>query len=131
MSAVAAAWLCRERPTLVYLSGPPSYIEREIGTAVIEQGIDHLLGVIEKTGCRVIMDHHAVRDLGYERRFRRLLATGRVMTAAAWLGVDEAPLERRRRELWSGTRKPPAKAPAPRATMTRTPRTSTKGGRLP
>jgi predicted metallo-beta-lactamase superfamily hydrolase len=65
LSAVAAAWLIHQRPTLVYLAGPPSYIEREVGTAVIERGIDNLLRVIDATGCRVIMDHHAVREAAF------------------------------------------------------------------
>src|SRR5439155_146616 len=62
LSPVAAAYLIAERPTLLYLSGPPSYIERDVGTAVIERGIDNLLRIVGVTGCRVIMDHHALRD---------------------------------------------------------------------
>src|SRR5260370_31403426 len=30
LSAVAAAWLIQQRPTLLYLSGPPSYVERDL-----------------------------------------------------------------------------------------------------
>ena len=40
---------------------------RQIGTAVIDRGIEHLLRIIDQTGCRVIMDHHAVRDAAYPR----------------------------------------------------------------
>src|SRR5439155_27119121 len=36
LSPVAAAYLVQERPTLLYLSGPPSYIERDVGASVIE-----------------------------------------------------------------------------------------------
>ena len=138
LSAVAAGWLIRERPTLLYLAGPPAYIERDVGTAVIERGIDNLLRVIDATGCRVIMDHHAVRDAAFGARFARLWSTGRVITAAAHLGVEVAALESRRRQLWTAvTRKPPARTagPAPtrpstRATIDR-PRRIAKGGRLP
>ena len=52
-------------------------------------------------GCRVIMDHHAVRDDGYRERFRRLWDTGRVVTAAGFLGLPDAALEARRRSLWT------------------------------
>jgi uncharacterized protein len=134
MSPVVAAYLVQERPTLVYLSGPPSYIEHEIGTPLIDRAIDNLLRVIDRTGCRVIMDHHAVRDVAFESRFERLWKTGRVMTAARWLGVAESTLERSRRHLWAGTRKPPAAAPRTgisRATMARTVARSVKGGRVP
>jgi predicted metallo-beta-lactamase superfamily hydrolase len=139
LSAVAAGWLIRERPTLVYLAGPPAYIEREVGTAVIERGIDNLLRVIDATGCRVIMDHHAVRDAAFGARFERLWATGRVVTAAAHLGLEPSPLESRRRQLWTAVaRKAPARsagAPARSATPAGAPPTASrirriaKGGR--
>jgi hypothetical protein len=55
----------------------------------------------------VIFDHYALRDAGYPERFRRLWETGRVVTAAGFLGLADAPLEARRLELWPGRRKPP------------------------
>jgi predicted metallo-beta-lactamase superfamily hydrolase len=130
LSAVAAAYLVRQRPTLLYLSGPPSYIESELGAPVIEQGIDHLLRVVTATGCRVIMDHHALRDARFASRFARLWETGRVTTAAGYLGLPVAPLESRRAALWAGQRKPAAKAGAERATIARRPRKFAKGGDL-
>jgi len=115
LSGVAAAWLIQQRPTLVYLAGPPSYIEREVGTAVIERGIDHLLRVIETTGCRVIMDHHAVREAAFGARFERLWSTKRVVTAAEHLGLPITALESQRRQLWTAVARKPAtgvRAPA-------------------
>lgn len=128
LSTVAMAYLLQERPTLLYLAGPPSYIERDVGTALIDRGIDNLLTIIERTGCRVIMDHHAVRDVRAAERFARLWDTRRVTTAAGYLGVPEAALESRRAVLSASARKPPARAGTSRAIMTRTPRKSAKGG---
>jgi len=128
LSAVAAAYLIRERPTLLYLSGPPSYIERELGTALIDRGIDNLLRVVEATGCRAIMDHHALRDARFGERFARLWETGRVLTAAGYLGVPEAALESRRERAWACVRKPGATSPGPRGMITRAPRRLAKGG---
>ena len=133
LSGVAAGWLMQQRPTLLYLAGPPSYIEREIGAALIERGIDNLLRVIDATGCRVIMDHHAVRDAAFEARFARLWSTGRVVTAAAHLGLPVNALENRRHQLWAAMRKPPVRAgvtPAARATISRNRRLA-QGGRTP
>jgi predicted metallo-beta-lactamase superfamily hydrolase len=109
LSPVATAYLVRERPTLLYLSGPPSYIEGTVGRALIDHGIDNLLRILDATGCRVIMDHHALRDARAASRFSRLWDTGRVLTAAAYLGVADAPLEARRAQLWTALRKPPVK----------------------
>jgi predicted metallo-beta-lactamase superfamily hydrolase len=111
MSAVAAAYLIRERPNLLYLSGPPAYIESQIGRAIIDEGIAHLTRVVEATGCRVIMDHHAVRDAAYPERFRRLWESGQVVTAAGYLGLADAALEAGRRALWARRRKPPVRMP--------------------
>jgi hypothetical protein len=111
LSAVATAYLVRERPTLLYLAGPPAYLERQLGTALIDRGVDNLLRIIDATGCRVIMDHYALRDRDYEERFRRLWETGRVATAAGFLGVPESPLESRRPRLWAAERKGPVRMP--------------------
>jgi hypothetical protein len=129
LSPVAAAYLAQEKPSLIYLAGPPSYVEHEIGAATIDRGIGHLLRLIDRTGCRVIMDHHAVRDLDFETRFAKLWDTGRVVTAATYLGLPDASLERRRHREWAATRKPAARVEEPRATMARTRRKSARGGR--
>jgi len=126
---VAAAYLIRERPTLLYVSGPVSYLERDVGHDAIERAIDQLVRVMDATGCRVIMDHHALRDAGFAERFARLWETGRVVTAAEHLGLDTSPLESRRNRAWAAARKPPARARVPRAKMDdRTPRRFAKGG---
>jgi predicted metallo-beta-lactamase superfamily hydrolase len=133
---VAAAYIVRQRPTLLYLAGPPSYVEREVGAVVIERGVDHLLRIVETTGCRVIMDHHALRDAAWRERFKRLWETGRVTTAAGYLGIAEAALETRRAELWGRVRKPlaasgrasTARKPWPRVSSQPTKRKFLKGG---
>jgi predicted metallo-beta-lactamase superfamily hydrolase len=128
LSSVAAAWLIRQRPTLLYLSGPPSYVEREVGTSVIDRAVDNLRRVLDATGCRVIMDHHAVRDPRFSTRFERLWRTGRVVTAAEHLGVAAQPLEARRDQLWAAVRKPPVKVTPSRPAAARATRHSVRGG---
>ena len=108
LSPVAAAYLIRERPNLLYLSGPPAYLEKTIGSALIERGVESLLRIVEATGCRAILDHHAIRAQDYRERLGRLWETGRVSTAAEFLGLADAPLEARRGELWRARRKAPA-----------------------
>jgi len=83
---------------------------------------------MDATGCRVIMDHHALRDPGFSTRFERLWSTGRVVTAAEHLGVKTTALEAGRRRLWSSVRKAPAAARAPGAMLGRTPRTFARRG---
>ena len=133
LSAVAAAWVIQQRPTLLYLSGPPSYIERDLPAGAVQRGMDNLQRVLDATGCRVIMDHHALRDPAFASRFESLWSTGRVVTAAAHLGIDATPLEANRRALWGETRKPPVPVRRPAragegAIMTRATRTSARKG---
>jgi predicted metallo-beta-lactamase superfamily hydrolase len=128
-SPVAAAYLVQQRPTLLYLSGPASYLERDLGREAIERAIDQLARVVDATGCRVIMDHHALRDPRFADRFARLWATGRVVTAAGYLGLADAPLESRRNRAWASARKPPTRVREPRAKiLDSTSRKSAKGG---
>jgi len=103
-SPVATAYLIRERPHLLYLSGPPTYLERHVGTEVVERGIENLLSIIQETGCRVILDHHALRDPRHTARLERLYETGKVVSAAGYLGLAERLLEARRNVLWQEAR---------------------------
>jgi len=123
LSPVAAAYLERERPSLLYLSGPPIGEEARLGRAAIEAAIDHLLRIVDRTGCRVILDHYALRDARYPERLARLWETGRVLTAAGYLGLADAPLEARRTAPAGARRKPPAAVSAPRLNRFGAPRT--------
>jgi hypothetical protein len=109
VSTVATAYLIRERPHLVYLSGPPAYLEKQLGPAQIDQAIDNLRRLIGATGCRVIMDHYALRGLAWRERFASLWETRNATTAAGYLAQAETPLEAMRALLWSRRRKPSAK----------------------
>lgn len=120
LSGVATAYLVRERPHLLYLSGPPSYLEKQLGRDIIERAIENLRRVIDATGCRVIMDHYALRDADWRERFARLWEGNRVVTAAGYLGLAETMLEANRHRLWASKRKPPAKIEGDRTGVRRT-----------
>jgi hypothetical protein len=99
-SAVVTAYILRERPDLVYLSGPATYLEAHVGRDAVRHALENLLRLVSETGCRVIVDHHAVRDRRYRERLGPAFATGRVVTVAEYLGCPEACLEARRPQLW-------------------------------
>lgn len=104
-SSVTTAYLLRERPDLLYLSGPPVYLESQVGGDTVRQGVENLLRIVNETGCRVIVDHHAVRDRRYRERLGPLFETGRVVTAAEFLGQREQCLEMYRPALWARHRR--------------------------
>jgi len=111
ISPVVTAYLIRERPHLLYLSGPPTYLERQVGSRPIEEGIANLLRIIDATGCRVIVDHHALRDSRHRERLARIWETGKAVTAASHLGLSDACLEASRHVLWAEQKKPGARIP--------------------
>ena len=103
LSPVAAAYLERERPTVLYLSGPPAYLEAQVGRAADRAG--------DRAAAADHRPHGLPRDPGPPRPARRaaipsasgaLWETGRVVTAAGFLGLADEPLEARRRS--SGAR---------------------------
>src|SRR6266545_4108424 len=71
-NALWSALVIQQRPTTLYLSGPPSYLEREVGTAAIDRSVANLRRILDATDCRVIMDHYALRDPRFSLRFERL-----------------------------------------------------------
>jgi predicted metallo-beta-lactamase superfamily hydrolase len=104
-SPVATAYLLRERPDLVYLSGPPTYLQGQVGHDVVQRGIDNLVRLVGETGCRVIVDHHAVREPRFRERLASAFDTGRVVTVAGYLGRRDECLEARRAALWARRRR--------------------------
>jgi uncharacterized protein len=104
-SPVATAYLLRERPDLVYLSGPPTYLQGQVGYDVVQRGIDNLVRLVGETGCRVIVDHHAVREPRFRERLAQAFETGRVVTAAEYVGRRDECLEARRAALWARRRR--------------------------
>jgi uncharacterized protein len=104
-SPVATGYLLRERPDLVYLSGPPTYLQGQVGYDVVQRGIENLIRLVGETGCRVILDHHAVREPRFRERLAQAFATGQVVTAAQYLGRRDECLEARRAALWARHRR--------------------------
>ncbi len=105
ISPVATTYLLRERPDLLYLSGAPTYLEAQVGKEAIRRGTDNLLRIVSETGCRVILDHYAMRDRRARQHLEAVFRTGRVVTAAEFLGHREECLEARRPELWARRRR--------------------------
>ena len=52
----------------------------------MQRGIDNLVRLVGETGCQVIVDHHAVREPRFRERLAQAFDTGRVVTAAEYLG---------------------------------------------
>ena len=101
VSLRATRALIKWNPDLLYMDGPPSYmLGYKFSRRDLEKAEENLAGIIKETGCDVILDHHLLRDLKYRERFKKVYKTGKVKTAAEYTGMENNPLEARRKELY-------------------------------
>lgn len=97
----AANWIIEAKPDLLIMDGPPTYfMGYRFSKRNLEKSKKNLLRIINETGCEVILDHHILRDPKYLERFREVYDTGKVKSAAEYLGRRNRFYEMRRKELW-------------------------------
>jgi len=98
--------IIRERPNLLFLGGPPSYlVPGSVTRENLERAIESIMEItaVVKT---TIVDHHLMRDANWkeeiEGAFMVAKMTGNTLTSAAeFTGAHIGLLEARRRELYS------------------------------
>lgn len=97
----AADWIVEAKPNLLIIDGPPTYfLGYKFSVENMGRAKANLLRIIKETGCETILEHHLLRDLKYKERFAEVYRTGKVATAAEYLGQENNLLEMRRKELW-------------------------------
>jgi len=92
----AIEWIIEKNPDLLITGGPPTYLGKR-AEGSWETGVKNLNEIIRETNAEVILDHHIVRDKRYPQFFEELEETPK--TFAAYLKVEDKPLEAYRREL--------------------------------
>ncbi|MFA4662444.1 MBL fold metallo-hydrolase [Pyrococcus kukulkanii] len=92
----AIEWIIEKNPDVIFAGGPPTYLTHRVGN-VRDIGIRNINRIIAETNAELIIDHHVVRDKGYEKFFEEL--DKRPLTFAEFLGKESAPLEAYRKEL--------------------------------
>ncbi|MET1159944.1 MAG: hypothetical protein ABWW65_03195 [Thermoprotei archaeon] len=108
ISRQALEYIVSVNPTLLIISGPPTYFEGyKMDPQHIREGFTNLLKIVESLRERstVVVDHHLLRDLNYYDKLRDIIEIARlrnisVLTAAEYMGLDVRPLEAMRKQLW-------------------------------
>jgi len=103
MSREALKFIESVRPSLLFISGPPTYFAGfKVPREEVERGLEGLVEAASHVEELVVADHHFARDLEYPRLLREVsAAAGRpVVSAAEYMGVPYEPLEALRRHLW-------------------------------
>jgi len=99
----ARDYIVDEMPDILIMDGPPSYfLGWKFSQANLKKAESNLMEIMEKTDCRLILDHHLLRDLKYRQRMKSLyeIYGDRISTFAEWNGMENNLLEARRKELW-------------------------------
>jgi len=107
MTDTGLDFIMRENPDLIFIGGPPTYMEKwRVDIEHIEKAINNLTSILSNVKAKVIvLDHHTLRDLNYKDRLKSLYdkarsLSKRLITAAEYLGVPVEPLEAMRKKLW-------------------------------
>lgn len=105
MSDEALNWLLSVKPSLVFISGPPTYFAGyKVPREEVDKGLHNLKVLAEKLprGSIIVADHHMARDLEYPNYLVRIASetNARITSAAEFMGLPYEPLEALRKQLW-------------------------------
>ncbi len=101
----ALRWIISKKPDILYISGPPLYLQgSKLDESIIKTAEENLLSLL-KTGYikNVILDHHFSRLLGYEEKlqdYNKINSKVSVYDVAEYTGKKRRPLEALRKFLW-------------------------------
>jgi len=99
----AADYIIHEQPDIVIADGPPTYlIGWRFSRANLEKAEAHMCRIMDETGCRLLLDHHLLRDPSYREQLPRLYSRHGecIQSYAEYLGLENRLLEARRKQLW-------------------------------
>jgi predicted metallo-beta-lactamase superfamily hydrolase len=99
-------FILEERPKILFLDGPTTYIDTGFVDIEVKRACENLRRIMEETEvAQIVLDHHLLRDLGYERHISAVRELGEELgigigSAAEFLNVEPTLLEARRKELY-------------------------------
>lgn len=104
-------YILAEEPDLLYIGGPPTYLEGRVREESLMAARRNLTLLAEKVP-RVIVDHHLLRDPGWREFLKPAYAAARargheLLCAAEFLGEEVQALEAHRAELYREEPPPP------------------------
>jgi predicted metallo-beta-lactamase superfamily hydrolase len=112
ISAKTLEIIVNEKPQLVMVGGPPSYLAGfRVSEEQLQLGMRNLEKIAETVPC-TILEHHILRDENWREKAAKVFETAekvghKVLTAAEFLGEENAFLEAMRKKLF--VEKPPSK----------------------
>jgi len=99
-------FIIKNKPNLVFLDGPLSYMIYRFGTENLEKSIRNMIRIIEECLLEnLIIDHHFLRDIKWREKISKVFEVAekrnvKVQCAAEFVGKPVEMLEARRKELY-------------------------------
>ncbi len=100
----ATEYIIHQKPDVIIADGPPSYLLGwKFSMDNLKKAEGNMLEIMKQTECRLVLDHHLLRDLKYSERMPLLYSMygDRIQTFAEYNGKKNSMLEARRKELWN------------------------------
>jgi len=98
-SEKALNFILNERPQLVIIGGPPTYLEGfKVGGTTLSSAFSNLAKLAYEVD-KIIIGHHLLRDPFWKFRLRGI-NVDKLLTAATFLGISDNLLEAHRSELY-------------------------------
>jgi predicted metallo-beta-lactamase superfamily hydrolase len=97
--------ILQEKPQLLIIGGPPTYLAGfKVAEAQIEDGLMNLTKIVENVPL-TIMDHHVLREENWRDRTERLFTKAEerkheILTSSEFLGKNNECLEAERKRLY-------------------------------
>ncbi len=90
-------FILKEKPNLIFLGGPPTYLMFRYGKKNLQKTNEALKEIISNIDTEIIIDHHLLRD----KNFRKKIDID-FKTVAEYLGKENLLLEAYRKEIKAG-----------------------------
>jgi predicted metallo-beta-lactamase superfamily hydrolase len=105
MSNQTLELIIKESPQLIMIGGPPLYLARfKVDEDQINVGLSNLEEIVKAVSC-VILEHHILRDEDWREKTQNVFEAAqkagcKIVTAAEFLGKEDALLEASRKKLF-------------------------------
>lgn len=113
MAAQTADWILSQKPRVLLLAGPPTYLSPgQVAPTILAKAAENLIRLVAKTPM-VIVDHHLLRDANWRSWIAPIQTAAEanshsLTTVAAARGLPEQLLEAQRSQLYAKNPPKPA-----------------------
>lgn len=99
ISSTATDFIASMKPDMLYIDGPPTYmLNYKLSMKHFQNARDNLKKLLTIKKMKIVMDHHLLRDLNYNKHYKEF-ESKKLITAAEFMGMENNMLEANRKIL--------------------------------